>query len=83
MVLGVKNLPAKAGDVRDVCREDPLEEEMATHRSVFAWEIPWTEEHIVDHESAYSLMNLKDIVLNETSQSQKDKYCVIPFIWGT
>ena len=24
--------------------EDPLEEEMATHSSIFAWEIPWTEE---------------------------------------
>ena len=25
-------------------REDPLEQEMATHFSVLAWEIPWTEE---------------------------------------
>ena len=25
-------------------REDPLEEEMATHSSILAWEIPWTEE---------------------------------------
>ena len=24
--------------------EDPLEEESATHASIFAWEIPWTEE---------------------------------------
>ena len=24
--------------------EDPLEEEMATHSNVLAWEIPWTEE---------------------------------------
>ena len=24
--------------------EDPLEEEMATHYSILAWEIPWTEE---------------------------------------
>ena len=24
--------------------EDPLEKEMATHFSIFAWEIPWTEE---------------------------------------
>ena len=24
--------------------EDPLEEEMATHFSILAWEIPWTEE---------------------------------------
>ena len=26
-------------------REDPLEKEMATHSSVLAWKIPWTEEH--------------------------------------
>ena len=25
--------------------EDPLEEEMATHSSILAWRIPWTEEH--------------------------------------
>ena len=25
-------------------REDPLEEEMATHHSILAWSIPWTEE---------------------------------------
>ena len=25
-------------------REDPLEEDMATHVSVLAWKIPWTEE---------------------------------------
>ena len=24
--------------------EDPLEKEMATHSTIFAWEIPWTEE---------------------------------------
>ena len=25
-------------------REDPLEEEMATHSRIIAWRIPWTEE---------------------------------------
>ena len=30
--------------VRSLCQEDPLEEEMATHSSILAWEIPWTEE---------------------------------------
>ena len=28
---------------QSVGREDPLEKEMATHSSIFAWEIPWTE----------------------------------------
>ena len=30
--------------VQSLCREDPLEEEMATHSSVLALRIPWTEE---------------------------------------
>ena len=30
--------------VRSVYQEDLLEEKMATHSSILAWEIPWTEE---------------------------------------
>ena len=30
--------------VRSLGQEDPLEEEMAAHSSILAWEIPWTEE---------------------------------------
>ena len=30
--------------VHSLCREDPLEEGMATHSSILAWRIPWTEE---------------------------------------
>ena len=30
--------------VRSLDQEDPLEEEMAIHSSILAWEIPWTEE---------------------------------------
>ena len=48
MVLVVKNLPVSAGDVRDVGSipgwEDLLEEGMATHSSILAWRMPWTEE---------------------------------------
>ena len=41
----VKNLPAKQEmQVRSLGQEEPLEEEMATHSSVLAWEILWTEE---------------------------------------
>ena len=39
----VKNLPADAGDSGEVSREDPLEEEMATHSSIVAWRNPRTE----------------------------------------
>ena len=30
--------------VQSLGQEDPLEEEMATHASILAWRIPWTEE---------------------------------------
>jgi len=29
--------------VRSLGQEDPLEKEMATHSSILAWKIPWTE----------------------------------------
>ena len=41
----VKNVPIKAGDAcSSLGWEDPLEKEMATHSTILAWEIPWTEE---------------------------------------
>ena len=47
MAQAVKNLPVmqetQERRVRSLGREDPLEEEMATHSSILAWEIPWTE----------------------------------------
>ena len=48
MALLAKNLPANAGDVGDSGSIPglgrPLEEGMATHSSILAWRIPWTEE---------------------------------------
>ena len=45
MTQMVKNQPAMQETwVRSLGREDPLEKEMATHASVLAWRIPWTEE---------------------------------------
>ena len=47
--------------------EEPLEEEMATHSSILAWKIPWTEEpgglqsmgsQRVGHDSATNLLTL-------------------------
>ena len=44
----VKNLPAiqepQVTWVQSLGRENPLEEDVATHSSVLAWKIPWTEE---------------------------------------
>ena len=40
-----KNPPAvQETQVRFLGQEDPLEKEMATHSSILAWRIPWTEE---------------------------------------
>ena len=41
----VKNLPAVwETRVPSLGQEDPPEKEMATHSSIFAWRIPWSEE---------------------------------------
>ena len=41
----VKNLPAvQETQVRSLGWEDPLEKEMATHSSILAWKISWTQE---------------------------------------
>ena len=41
----VKNLPAVQGTwVRSLGWEDPLEKGTATHSSILAWRIPWTEQ---------------------------------------
>ena len=41
----VKYLPVmQETQVRSLSQEDPLEKEMATHSSILAWRIPWTEE---------------------------------------
>ena len=40
----VKNLPCNAGDPGCIPGVEPLEKGMATHSSILAWRIPWTEE---------------------------------------
>ena len=50
MALVVKNLPANAGDKRDMAsvpgsgKSPGVGKEMAAHSSILAWRIPWTEE---------------------------------------
>ena len=45
--LVVKNPPANAGDIKmwvqSLGQEDPLEKGIATHSSILAWKISWTE----------------------------------------
>ena len=72
MMLMVKNWLASAGDRRDVGSihglGDTLEEEMATHSSILAGRIPWTEEsdrlhtmRTVAHGVANSQTQLKQL----------------------
>ena len=45
MAQTVKNPPAmRETQVQPLGQEDPLEKGMATHSSILAWRIPWTEE---------------------------------------
>ena len=36
--------PMQEMQIQSLGQEDPLEQDMATHSSIFAWKIPWTEE---------------------------------------
>ena len=68
----LKRLPAVWETwVRSLGREDPLEKEMATHSSILAWRIPWTEEpgglpsmwsQRVRHDSVTKQQSLKNTV---------------------
>ena len=46
--------------VRFLGQEDPLEQEMSTHSSILAWEIPWTEEH-----GGYNPWSRKELNMSE------------------
>ena len=45
-VVKRNHVPMQETQVRSLGREDPLEEEVATHSSILAWKIPMTEEPI-------------------------------------
>ena len=47
MAQSVKNPPAmQETRLQFLGRDDPLEEERATHSSILAWRLPWTEEPV-------------------------------------
>ena len=63
MAQTVKRLPTmQENRVQSLGREDLLEKEMATHSSILAWEIPWTEEpgRLQSMESQKSQTQLSD-----------------------
>ena len=68
----VKKPPASAGDMRrGVGRplgwEGPLEEGMATHSSILAWRIPWTEEAV----------GLQSVGLRIVGHDERDSACAL------
>ena len=69
----VKNLPPMQEiQVQSLGQEDPLEKEMATHSSVFAWGVPGTEELV-----GYSPWGLKESDMTEQlNNDSKMKDCI-------
>ena len=69
----VKNLPAMQDtQVQSLGQEDPLEKGMATHSTILAWRIPWTED----------LGRGEIIILSKVHQTEKDKHHMISLICG-
>ena len=61
MAQSVKSLPAMWESwVQSLDWEDPLEKEIATHSSIPAWRIPWTEEPGGLHGVTKSQIGLSD-----------------------
>ena len=61
MAQMVKNLPAVwETQVQSLGWEDPLEKQLATHSSILAWRIPWTEEPGGVHGVTKSQRQLSD-----------------------
>ena len=89
MVQWVKSLPPvqemRETWVQSMSREDPLEEEMATHSSIFARKFPWTEEsgglhavhrvakesYMTEHTADESSIDWKEDVRNHAIPSSK------------
>ena len=69
----VKNLPAmQKTQVQSLGWEDPLEKGMATHSSILAWRIPWTEEH--GGLQSTELQRVRHNQLNFTFRNYKREY---------
>ena len=83
-----KNLPAmQETQVRSLGWEDFLEKEMATHSSIFAWRIPWTEEpdrlqsigsQRVGHDWATKTCTPLHVLLSNTSHTSLNASCSPP-----
>ena len=94
MAQRLKHLPImREAQVRSLSREDPLEKEMATHSSILALRIPWTEKpgrlqstgsQRVRHDGATPLSRsgLNDVVLLSAVQLSASAIHIYPLpLW--
>ena len=73
----VKNLPAmRETQVQSLGREDLLEKGMATHASILAWRIPWTEE-----PGGATLHGVTKSQTPSIRDNENDQYCAYNFIY--
>ena len=71
MAQVVKNLPTVQETwVQSLGQEDPLEEEVATHSSILAWKIPWSEE-----PGELQSMGSKRVRHDLVTKQQQQKLC--------
>ena len=84
MALVVKNLPANAGDIRDVglilgSGRSP-EEGMATHSSILAWRIPRTEE-----PGGFTVYRVAESDMTEATLARRSTKITLPYVlvWST
>ena len=62
--------PMQENQIWSLGQEDPLEKEMVTHSSIFAWEIPWTESLV-----GYSLQGHKRVTLSNQTTITTNENC--------
>ena len=71
MVQTARSLPAMQGtQVQYLGQEDPLEKGTATHSSILAWRIPWTEEP--GRLQSIGLQTVRDDLVTNTYTCEKD-----------
>ena len=86
MAQRVKNLPAMQDtQVQSLGWEDPLEKGIATHSSILAWGIPWTEEpgrlQSIESQRVGHDLECRHLVLEASLVTQKVKN--LPVVWET
>ena len=74
MAQMVENLPAMSETwVRSLGWEDPLEKGKATHSSILAWRIPWTEEPGGLHTVSMGLQRVRHDWVSEQHQEEQEE----------